>query len=160
VTFASPWRMTPPVIPNRTERSPARLVRACKERSCMKANKSITYLISSCMQGNINHAAPLPPLSRSLARWPHGSKGKKWINCLTGSCMKGSHAPHACLLNCFLLQRMGNFYYDKPLCIRDGMKMRWNLFVDLLVHERNGYRRFISVDIKYYLSRIMQMSIQ
>jgi len=74
--------------------------------------------------------------------------------------MKGSHAPHACLLNCFLLQRMGNFYYDKPLCIRDGMKMRWNLFVDLLVHERNGYRRFISVDIKYYLSRIMQMSIQ
>jgi len=27
----------------------------------MEANKSITYEIGSCMQGNINHAVPLPP---------------------------------------------------------------------------------------------------
>ena len=32
----------------------------------MEANKSITYLIGLCMQGNINHVVPLPPLS--LAR--------------------------------------------------------------------------------------------
>ena len=34
------------------------------------------------------------------------------------------------------------------------MEMQWNLFMDLLAHERNEYRRILSADIKYYLSRI------
>ena len=29
-----------------------------------------------------------------------------------------------------------------------------------IMHERNGYWRFFFVDIKYYLSRIMERSIQ
>ena len=35
-------------------------------------------------------------------------------------------------------------------------EMRQNLFVDLLAHRRNGYRRLFPADIKYYLSRIME----
>jgi len=38
--------------------------------------------------------------------------------------------------------------------------MRRNLFVDLLAHERNGYRRFLSTDIKHYLGRITERSIK
>ena len=34
--------------------------------------------------------------------------------------------------------------------------MRRNLFVDLLVHERNGYRKFLSADIKHYRSHITE----
>ena len=29
-----------------------------------------------------------------------------------------------------------------------------------IMHERNGYWRFFPTDIKYYFSRIMEMSIQ
>ena len=39
---------------------------------------------------------------------------------------------------------------------KDSMEMRYNLFVDLLAHERNRYRRFLSADIKHYLSRITE----
>ena len=38
--------------------------------------------------------------------------------------------------------------------------MRRNLFVDLLAHERNGYRRFLPTDIKHYLGRITERSIK
>jgi len=31
--------------------------------------------------------------------------------------------------------------------------------MDLLAHERNGYRRILFADIKYYLSRITKKSI-
>ena len=34
-------------------------------------------------------------------------------------------------------------------CVQDGMEMRRNLFVDLLAHKRNGYRRFLYADIKH-----------
>ena len=37
--------------------------------------------------------------------------------------------------------------------------MQQNLFMDLLAHERNGYRRILSADIKYYLSHITKKSI-
>ena len=40
------------------------------------------------------------------------------------------------------------------------MEMRRSLFVDLLAHERNVYRRFLSADIKHYLSHITERSIQ
>ena len=52
-----------------------------------------------------------------------------------------------------------NIYIYTRTCVQDGMKMRQNLFVDLLAYERNRYRRFLSVDIKYYLSRITEKSI-
>jgi hypothetical protein len=38
--------------------------------------------------------------------------------------------------------------------------MRRNLFVELLVHERNGYQRYLPADIKHYLSRITKRYIQ
>ena len=40
------------------------------------------------------------------------------------------------------------------LCVQDYMEMQRNLFMDLLAHERNRYRRILSADIKYYLSHI------
>jgi hypothetical protein len=36
------------------------------------------------------------------------------------------------------------------------MEMWWNLFVELLAHKRNGYRRFLLADIKHYLSSITE----
>jgi hypothetical protein len=47
-----------------------------------------------------------------------------------------------------------NIYIYTQTCVYDGIEMRRNLFVDLLVYERNGYQRFLSVDIKRYLSCI------
>ena len=52
-----------------------------------------------------------------------------------------------------------NIYIYTQTCVQDGMKMRQNLFVDLLVYERNRYRRFLSADIKHYLSRITERSM-
>ena len=46
------------------------------------------------------------------------------------------------------------------MCVQDYMEMQRNLFMDLLAHERNGYRRFLPANIKYYLSRITEMSIK
>ncbi|CAN6345821.1 unnamed protein product, partial [Urochloa humidicola] len=46
----------------------------------------------------------------------------------------------------------------KPIC-KSGVEMRNNLFIDLLAHERNGYRRFLPADVKHYLSRITERSI-
>jgi hypothetical protein len=40
------------------------------------------------------------------------------------------------------------------------MEMRRNLFMVLLAHERNEYRRFLPGNIKYYLSRIKERSIK
>ena len=53
-----------------------------------------------------------------------------------------------------------NIYIYTRTYVQDGMEMRRNLFVDLLAHERNEYRRFLPADIKYYLSRITERSIQ
>ena len=39
-------------------------------------------------------------------------------------------------------------------------EMRHNLFVNLLTHKRNRYRRFLPTDIKYYLSYITKKSIK
>ena len=47
-----------------------------------------------------------------------------------------------------------NIYIYTRTCVQDGVEMWWNLFMDLLAHERNGYRRILSADIKYYLSHI------
>ena len=46
------------------------------------------------------------------------------------------------------------------MCVQDYMEMQQNLFVDLLAHEKNVYRRFLSADIKHYLSHITERSIQ
>ena len=48
-----------------------------------------------------------------------------------------------------------NIYIYTRTCIYDDIE-----FVDLLAHERNRYHRFLSVNIKYYRSRITKMSIQ
>ena len=53
-----------------------------------------------------------------------------------------------------------NIYIYTRTYVQDGMEMWRNLFVDLLEHERNEYRRFLPADIKHYLSRIMESSIQ
>ena len=44
-----------------------------------------------------------------------------------------------------------NIYIYTQTCVQDGMKMRQNLFVDLLAYERNRYRRFFSADINIIL---------
>jgi hypothetical protein len=51
-------------------------------------------------------------------------------------------------------------YIYTRTCVQYGMEMRRNLFVDLLAHEINGYRRFLPANIKHYLSRITERSIQ
>jgi hypothetical protein len=53
-----------------------------------------------------------------------------------------------------------DIYICTRTCVQGGMAMRQNLFMDLLVHEINGYQIFLSADIKYYLSRITERSIQ
>jgi hypothetical protein len=51
------------------------------------------------------------------------------------------------------------FTYDSRTCIHDDMEMLRNLFVDSLVHEKNGYKIFLPVDIKHYLSRVSQKGL-
>ena len=53
-----------------------------------------------------------------------------------------------------------NIYIYTRTYVQNYMEMQRNLFMDLLAHERNGYRRFLPPNIKYYLSRITEMSIQ
>ena len=53
-----------------------------------------------------------------------------------------------------------NIYIYTRTYVQNYMEMQRNLFMDLLAHERNGYRRILFIDIKYYLSRIMKKSIQ
>ena len=70
----------------------------------------------------------------------------------------------------FLVQKFScpvTTHGHEPICIYTRVcvymiiwKMQRNLFIDLLAHERNGYRRILSADIKYYLSRITKKSIQ
>jgi hypothetical protein len=52
------------------------------------------------------------------------------------------------------------FYRSVNTGIQDAIEMWRTLFVDLLAHERNGYMRFLSTDIKHYLSRITERYIQ
>ena len=53
-----------------------------------------------------------------------------------------------------------NIYIYTRTYVQDYMEMQRNLFMDLLAHKRNEYRRILSPDIKYYLSRITEKSIQ
>ena len=69
-------------------------------------------------------------------------------------CFFGNNITHP-----YLYCRDVIYIYTRT-CVHDGMEMRQNLFVDLLAHERNGYRRFLPTDIKHYLSRITERSIQ
>ena len=53
-----------------------------------------------------------------------------------------------------------NIYIYTQTYVHDSIEMRRNIFMDLLAYERNGYRRFLPVNIKHYLRRIMEMSIK
>ena len=69
-------------------------------------------------------------------------------------CFFGNNIAHQ------LLYYRGVIYIYTRTCVHDGTEMWRNLFVDLLVHERNRYRRFLAADIKHYLRRIMKRSIK
>ena len=49
------------------------------------------------------------------------------------------------------------FTYILNLCVHDYMEIQRNLLMNLLAHERNGYREILFADIKYYLSRITRV---
>ena len=53
-----------------------------------------------------------------------------------------------------------DFHYETSRSVSMGNVDAVELILDLLAHERNGYRRFLSTDIKRYLSRIMVRYIQ
>ena len=39
-----------------------------------------------------------------------------------------------------------NIYIYTRICVHNGVEIQWNLFMNLLTHGKNGYRRFLSAE--------------